>query len=84
MAATVLNSPQAVEVSVYVVRAFVKLREFVLQHRELSRKVQELERKVGSHDEAIRQVVAAIRELMQSPAAPARRGRTGFGREHEE
>lgn len=83
MAANVLNSLQAVDVSVFVVRAFVKLRKFVLGHRELSRKVQELERKVGSHDEAIRQVVAAIRELMQSPEAPAKRGRIGFGREQD-
>ncbi len=82
MAASVLNTPRAIEVSVYVVRAFVKLREYVAAHRELARKLAELERKVGSHDEAIRSLVATIRELMQAPAATKAR-RIGFhlGRE---
>jgi len=68
MAASVLNTPQAIEVSVYVVRAFVKLREYVAAHRELAQKLAELERKVGSHDQAIRSLVATIRELMAPPA----------------
>jgi hypothetical protein len=83
MAASVLKTPQAVEVSIFVVRAFVRLREYVLEHRELSRKLLDLERKVGSHDEAIRQVVAAIRELMQPPPSPPTRRRIGFGRDQE-
>ncbi|MCY2993417.1 MAG: ORF6N domain-containing protein [Planctomycetota bacterium] len=71
MAASVLNSPRAVEVSVFVVRAFVKLRQLVLAHSELAGKLDQLERKVGSHDEAIKQLVAAIRQLMApAPAAP--------------
>jgi hypothetical protein len=45
MAASILNSPMAVEVSVYVVRAFVKLREMVLAHKDLARKLDSLERK---------------------------------------
>ncbi|MDA1050659.1 MAG: ORF6N domain-containing protein [Planctomycetota bacterium] len=67
MAANVLNSPRAVEVSVFVVRAFIRLREVALQHRELSQKLAELERKVDNHDDAIRQLVSAIRELMAPP-----------------
>jgi hypothetical protein len=82
MAANMLNSPQAVEVSVYVVRAFVKLREFALTHKELARKLAELEQKVGAHDESIGLLVAAIRELMTPPTQP-RRGRIGFGRQGE-
>lgn len=69
MAASVLNSPRAVEVSVFVVRAFVKLRQLVLAHKNLAGKLDQLERKVGSHDEAIKQLVAAIRQLMATPAA---------------
>jgi len=69
MAASVLNTPRAIEVSVYVVRAFVKLREYGAAHRELAQKLAELERKVGSHDQTIRSLVATIRELMQPPAA---------------
>ena len=72
MAASVLNSPRAVEVSVFVVRAFVKLRQLVLAHKELAGKLDQLERKVGSHDEAIKQLVAAIRQLMAPPDPPKR------------
>lgn len=44
MAATVLNSPRAIEMSVFVVRAFVQLREFLANHRQLAVKLDELER----------------------------------------
>ena len=70
MAASVLNSPRAEEVSVFVVRAFVKLRQLVLAHKDLAGKLDQLERKVGSHDEAIKQLVAAIRQLMAPPDPP--------------
>src|SRR5262249_45057187 len=46
MAATILNSPRAIEVSVFVVRAFVKLRQLALDHKELAAKLAELERKL--------------------------------------
>jgi hypothetical protein len=70
MAAGLLNSPRAVEISVFVVRAFVKLRQLVLAHKDLAGKLDQLERKVGSHDEAIKQLVAAIRQLMAPPDSP--------------
>ena len=54
--------------SVFVVRAFVKLRQWMASHKQLADKLDELERKVTGHDEAIRQLVAAMRQLM----APAR------------
>jgi hypothetical protein len=63
MAANVLNSKQAVEMSVFVVRAFVKLRETLVGHKELSAKIDELDRKVGTHDKAIASIIAAIRQL---------------------
>ena len=72
MAASVLNTPRAIEASVYVVRAFVKLRELLSTHKELAGKLAELERKVGSHDAAIQSLVAAIRRLMEPPPAPPR------------
>ncbi|MGA2064092.1 MAG: ORF6N domain-containing protein [Thermoguttaceae bacterium] len=77
MAASVLNTPRAMDVSVYVIRAFVKLRELLSTHKELAGKVAELERKVGSHDESIQSLVAAIRRLMEPPPATAR-PRIGF------
>ena len=77
MAASVLNTPRAIEVSVYVVRAFVKLRELLSTHKELAGKLAELERRVGGHDDAIQTLVSAIRRLMEPPPAPPRR-KIGF------
>lgn len=73
MAASVLNSVRAVEVSVQVVRAFVRLRKGMANQRELARKLAELEQRVGVHDGAIGEIMEAIRELMD----PARE-RIGF------
>jgi len=67
MVASVLNTKRAVEVSVYVVRAFVRLRQMLLMNKELAHKLAELERKSESHDSAIRSLVTAIRQLMQEP-----------------
>jgi len=83
MAATVLNTPRAVEVSVYVVRAFVKLRELVGSHRELAKRLDDLEQKTEalamSHDTfsrntraQLKQVFDALRELMTPPDPPKR------------
>jgi tetratricopeptide (TPR) repeat protein len=60
MAASVLNSPIAIEVSVHVVRAFVRMRELVAGHKELAQKLNQLERKVGAHDKAIAEGELAI------------------------
>ena len=72
MVASVLNSTRAIEVSIYVVRAFVKLREMLGAHRELARKLSELERRVESHDTHIRSLFDAIRQLMQPPGSKTR------------
>jgi hypothetical protein len=77
MAAAVLNSPRAVEVSVYVVRAFVQMREALVEHKEVSRRLDDLERKVGSHDRAIAQIFNALRQLTAPPEPPKSR-RIGF------
>ena len=81
MAANVLNSPHAVQMSVFVVRAFVRLRHMVTTHKKLAAKLAELERKVASHDGHINRLFEAIRQLMEPPAASSRR--IGF-REKEE
>lgn len=76
MAASILNSARAIEVSVYVVRAFVLLREAVSAHKELARRLDELESRIGkklsSHDEAITGILSAIRGLMAKPEAKRR------------
>jgi len=76
MAATILNSPKAVEMSLYVVRAFVRLRELLASNTTLARKLDELERKYQHHDEAITAILSAIRELMNPP--PPKRRPIGF------
>lgn len=76
MVASVLNSRRAVEVSIYVVRAFVKLREMLGTHSTLARKLTELERTVGRHDGHIKTLFEAIRQLIE-PTVPKSR-RIGF------
>lgn len=77
MAATVLNSPRAVEVSIYVVRAFVQLRELLAGHKELATRLKELEtrmeRKLMTQDQAIAGILDAIRQLMTPPSEPKKR-----------
>ena len=77
MAASVLNSQKAVEVSVFVVRAFVQLREVIAGHKELARKITQLERKLGDHDEQIMVLMEAIKQLMDPKPLPKKR-RIGF------
>lgn len=73
MAANVLNSPRAVDASLYVVRAFVRLREILATHKELAKKLDTLEKKLATHDQAIVGVLNAIRQLTAPPAAKRRR-----------
>ena len=79
MATNVLNSLRAVETSVLVVRAFVRLREIANGHRALAAKLAELDRRLDIHDDAIREIMSAIRNLMESPEEKPR-GRIGFHR----
>ena len=75
MAAMVLQSPRAVEMSVHVVRAFVRLRELLATNKDLAAKFSELERKVASHDTHIQSLFEAIRRLMApDPPKPRRIG----------
>jgi len=60
MAANVLRSDRAIEMSVFVVRAFVGLRGALASQAEMLRKLEELEERVGAHDEAIQAIVAAM------------------------
>ena len=64
MAASVLNSPKAVEMSVEVVRAFVRLRGFLAAHHQLAAKLDKLERQIATHDSKIVALFEAVRSLM--------------------
>ena len=77
MAASILNTPRAVEMSLFVVRAFVRLRTFLATHKDLAEKLAELERKLESHDEQIVAIIDAIKRLM-APPGPADKRRIGF------
>ena len=72
MAATILNTPKAVEMSVFVVRAFVRLGELLLTHKRLASKLGELEQKVMSHDRDISMIINTIRQLMRPPVRKKR------------
>ena len=91
MAASVLNSTRAIQVSVYVVRAFIRLREALSAHKDLARKLEDLEKKTEAlaarHDALtsethaqFKEVIEALRRLMSSPA-PNRRS-IGFVTAH--
>jgi ORF6N domain len=68
MAASVLNSQRAVEMSIFVVRAFVRLNEILASNRQLAAKVMELDRRLSTQDVAIHNIVAAIKRLMRPPS----------------
>jgi hypothetical protein len=74
----ILNSVRAVEVNIAIMRAFVKFRQILAGNKELALKLRELERRVGGHDEAIRDIIAAIREMMNSPISKKPKGPIGF------
>lgn len=80
MAATILNSPWATEVSVYVVRAFVKLRELLASQHALIQRLDALEATLTEHDQAIAEIVKALRQLMIPPDPPKKR-QIGFVRD---
>lgn len=67
MAATVLNSDRAVQMSVHIVRTFVRLREAALQYEELGRRLQDVESRVGKHDIHLAGIVRKLREMTEAP-----------------
>jgi hypothetical protein len=72
MAASVLNSPKAVEMSVEVVRAFVRLRQILASNRQLAARVDVLEQKNEAHSKNIVTLFDAVRGLMAVPEKPKR------------
>lgn len=67
MLSSVLNSERAVQVNILIMRAFVKLRDFLLTHKELAEKIDALEHKYTDHDKKFSLVFEAIRQLLQPP-----------------
>ena len=73
MLATVLNSAEAVEMSVFVVRAYIKMRELISDQAIVLKRLNELEEIVGGHDEAIISIVEAIKQLMHQEETSKRK-----------
>jgi len=70
MLSTVLNSERAIQVNIAIMRAFVKLRELLLTHKELAQKLEELERKYQLHETDIQVIFEAIKKLLEPPDEP--------------
>jgi len=73
MLSSVLRSAQAVKVNIEIMRAFVRMRRVLETHREWARKLEELEKKIGGHDEALRLIFDALKQLMAPEVKEKRR-----------
>jgi hypothetical protein len=80
MAANVINCSRAVEMSVFVVRAFVRMRRTIADHAELAKRISQLERRSAGHDEDIRALIKLVKGMISSEPVPKRR-RIGFARD---
>jgi len=67
MLSSVLNSERAVQVNIQIMRAFVKLKELLLSHKDLATKIEKLEEKYANHDKKIKLIFEAIRQLLEPP-----------------
>ncbi len=72
MLSSVLNSERAIQVNILIMRAFTKLREILLTHKELAVKIEALEKKYAEHDETIKGIFEAIKRLLELPAKKKR------------
>ncbi len=81
MLSSILNSEQAIKINITIMRAFVKLRELLSTNKELAHKLAQLEHKIEKHDEEIKAIFNAIRQLMAPPEKPKRK--IGFQREND-
>ncbi len=82
MAANILRSARAVQMSVYVVRAFVRMREHIAANAAILKRLAEIDKTLLQHDSALRDVYNKLLPLLQPPPAPPKR-RIGFIAEGE-
>ncbi len=83
MAANILNSDMANAMSVYVIRAFVRLRESLLVNSKLAAKLMNMEKRLDEHDESLMALVNTIEYLLNAPAEDGKKRRIGFVVEEE-
>src|ERR1043166_7549364 len=72
MAANILNSPRAVAMSVYVIRAFVKMREDVAANSAILKRLAEIDKTLLIHDVTLREIFQKLRPLLEPPPLPAK------------
>lgn len=77
MAATILNSPKAIDVSVLIVRAFVRMREIFSSNAQFAKKLAELEERLDKHDENTLVIMATLRKLISKPEG-SKKQKIGF------
>jgi hypothetical protein len=73
MAANVLNSPEAVKMSVYVVRSFIKQRELLMAQSDVLKKLTQMDAKLLKHDDALRLIWRELQPLLSPPPSPPKR-----------
>lgn len=73
MAATVLNSPKAVEMSVFIVKAFVRMRQALLSRHDLEKRLDQIEKVLLVHDDGLKDLYEKIRPLLLPPPEPERK-----------
>jgi hypothetical protein len=77
MLSSALNNPRAIAVNIEIMRAFVRLRELIASNKALATKLDQLEKKLTTHDQAITEIMLAIRQLM-APPEPTKKRKIGF------
>jgi hypothetical protein len=77
MAAGVLNTPRAIEVSVFIVRAFIKLRQMIAGQKDLQRKISQVEKRLTEHDDQIIELIKLVKRLLKPEPPPPKR-RIGY------
>lgn len=70
MLSSVLNSPRAVQMNIFIIRAFIKIREMLAIHKDLAQKIDEIERKQKEHSEQLTSIYSVIKQLINPPSKP--------------
>jgi hypothetical protein len=76
MLSSVLNSERAIQVNIQIMRAFTKLREMILSHKDLQKKIEAMKKRHDKHDEHFQIVFKAIKEMLNPPVE--KKGKIGY------
>jgi hypothetical protein len=67
MLSSVLRSPRAIQMNIFIIRAFVKIRELISTNKDLARKLEEIERKQSEHDDNLAEIYSIVKQLIDEP-----------------